>query len=293
MPFLYWCWDARLGFRVGLILVLTQGLNIALKIAIHSPRPYWVSPEVKALASELSFGMPSGHAQGAVSVWGMTATRIRYPWAYALAFGLSLLIGISRVTLGVHFPGDVIGGWAAGCLLLGAFLVGEHLLGKMLQGLSLSNKVMASFLASMGIIALYGVGWAVMGGWQMPAAWAGFALQATGVPIDPLNPREVIDASGLLFGICAGYALMQHLGGFRTNAPVFRRLACYLIGIMGLLLIWYGSGAAAHMLSAGYAFAYIRAVLAGSWVTIGAPMLFIKLRLAERAFYRPPQTQDH
>lgn len=281
MPFLYWCWDARLGFRVGLILVLTQGLNVALKIAIHSPRPYWVSPEVKALANEISFGMPSGHAMGAVSVWGITAKCIRYSRAYALAFGLCLLIGISRVSLGVHFPGDVIGGWAAGCLLLGAFLIGEHLLAEKLRGLSLTNKVLASFLASFGIIALYGLALAVMGSWQMPEAWADFALQETGIPIDPLNPQKVIDASGLLFGICAGYAFMQHLSGFRTNGPVLKRLACYLLGMMGLLLIWYGSGAAAQMLSTGYAFAYLRAVLAGSWVTFGAPLLFIKLKLAE------------
>jgi membrane-associated phospholipid phosphatase len=281
MPFLYWCWDARLGFRVGLILVLTQGLNVALKIAIHSPRPYWVSPEVKALANEISFGMPSGHAQGAVSVWGITARHIRYSWAYALAFGLCLLIGISRVGLGVHFPGDVIGGWAAGCLLLGAFLIGEHLLAEKLRGLSLSSKVLASFLASLGIIAFYGLALAVMGSWQMPEVWADFALQETGMLIDPLNSKEVIDASGLLFGICAGYALMLHLGGFRTNGPVLTRLACYLLGMMGLLLIWYGSGAAAQMLSTGYVFAYLRAVLAGSWVTIMAPLLFIKLKLAE------------
>jgi hypothetical protein len=178
----------------------------------------------------------------------------------------------------------VIGGWAAGGLLLGAFLIGEHLLAKKLRGLSLSNKVFSSFLASFGIIALYGLALAVMSSWQMPEAWSGSALQETGIPIDPLNPREIIDASGLLFGICAGYALMQHLGGFRTDGPAFRRLACYLLGMIGLLLIWYGSGAASQMLSTGYAFAYLRAVLAGSWVTIWAPILFIKLRLAERAF---------
>jgi membrane-associated phospholipid phosphatase len=283
MPFLYWCWDTRLGFRVGLILVLTQGLNTALKIAIHSPRPYWISPEVKALASELSFGMPSGHAQGAVSVLGITASRTQNLWAYTMAFGLCLLIGASRVALGVHFPGDVIVGWAAGGLLLGSFLVGEHFLAKKLRGLSLSNKVLASFLASSGIIALYGAGQAIMGSWQMPAAWAGSALQATGMPIDPLNPLDVIEASGLLFGACAGYALMQHLGGFRIDGPAFKRLASYLLGLMGLLLVWYGSGAAAPMLSTDYAFAYLRAMLAGSWVTIWAPILFIKLKLAKKS----------
>ncbi len=285
IPLLYWCWDTRLGFRAGLILALTQGLNQSLKVAIHSPRPYWVSPEVKALGSELSFGMPSGHAQGAVCIWGIAASYTRHPWAYAPAFGISLLIGISRVYLGVHFPGDVITGWAVGVLLLVLFLMIEPSIAKRLDGLDLRGQIFASFLASFSIVALYAAGQACMGSLPMPTLWEANALLATGVPVDPLNSQDIFDAAGLLFGICGGYALLQSLGGFRAKGPAFRRLMCYLLGMAGLLLIWYGRGTFVQLLPAsyaGYAFAYLNAILAGFWVTAGAPLLFIKMKLAER-----------
>ena len=81
MPFLYWCWDAKQGFMIGLMLVTSHGLNAVLKIALHSPRPYWVDPNVQAWSTEPSFGMPSGHAQNAVSIWGLTAQLIHTRWA--------------------------------------------------------------------------------------------------------------------------------------------------------------------------------------------------------------------
>jgi membrane-associated phospholipid phosphatase len=68
MPFLYWCWDAKQGFMIGLMLVTSHGLNAVLKIALHSPRPCWVDPNVQAWSTEPSFGMPSGHSQNAVSI---------------------------------------------------------------------------------------------------------------------------------------------------------------------------------------------------------------------------------
>ena len=100
MPFLFWCWDAPRGFRVGLILVASHGLNAALKVVLHGPRPYWIDPSVKALSTQPSFGMPSGHAQNAVSIWGLTAHLIHKRWAVALAAGVCLFIGISRAYLG-------------------------------------------------------------------------------------------------------------------------------------------------------------------------------------------------
>ncbi len=108
LPALYWCLEATIGLRVGLILLLSTSVNDALKMAFHGPRPYWLSPEVIRYASETSFGAPSGHAQIAIGVWGMLAASLRKWWGWLIAILIILLIGISRLYLGVHFPHDVI-----------------------------------------------------------------------------------------------------------------------------------------------------------------------------------------
>ncbi len=59
MPAILWCLDAALGIRLGFILLASDGLNGTLKLAFGWPRPYWVSDQVRALASESSFGIPS------------------------------------------------------------------------------------------------------------------------------------------------------------------------------------------------------------------------------------------
>ena len=87
-------------------------INTVLKLAFHRTRPHlWNS-----LRPELGFGFPSGHSMGSVTVasalivltWN---TRWRYP-VLILATILAVLIGLSRVYFGVHYPSDVLAGWA-------------------------------------------------------------------------------------------------------------------------------------------------------------------------------------
>ena len=61
------------GIRIGAMLVLTNSLNLWLKVAFALPRPYWIDARVKGIVDETTFGMPSGHAMGAASLWGLTA----------------------------------------------------------------------------------------------------------------------------------------------------------------------------------------------------------------------------
>ena len=68
-PVLYWCVDAGLGLRLGLILMFSGSLGGMIKLSLHDPRPYWYSTQVKALSLETSFGIPSGHAMNAASLW--------------------------------------------------------------------------------------------------------------------------------------------------------------------------------------------------------------------------------
>lgn len=103
------------------VLVATAGgglLSYALKLGFERPRPDLVAHLVDV--STLSF--PSGHAMGSavtfltLGVLVVRTQRRRRLKAYvlAVAIGLTLLVGLSRIYLGVHWPTDVLAGWCAG-----------------------------------------------------------------------------------------------------------------------------------------------------------------------------------
>jgi membrane-associated phospholipid phosphatase len=69
---------------------------------------------VKALVSEPSFGLPSGHAQNSVAIWGILAYSFKKNWLWSIAVILMFLIGVSRLVLGLHFPQDTLLGWMDG-----------------------------------------------------------------------------------------------------------------------------------------------------------------------------------
>lgn len=285
LPAVYWCYDQRLGMRLALILIFSQGLNEVLKVAFHSPRPYWISPDVVVQGAYSNFGIPSGHAQDSVCVWGMLALHIRRAWAFAAALMLILLIGLSRIYLNAHFPIDVVAGWAFGALILLAFLRLESPVSTRLQRLGPMRQVLVSFLASLCLLALYALAQASLGSWQMPTVWNANALAATGVAIDPFSPEGIMEASGMIFGIGLGYVLQKRRGGFAVGGPLNKRLLRYASGMILLALIWYGLGEVGHGQGAMvfYALSYLRALLAGAWAAGGAPLAFKRLGLADAA----------
>jgi len=109
----------RLWTTVGLGLAALL-LEEALKILTVRPRPQlwpW-------LASAQGWAFPSGHALGAAVFYGWCALLLaeelperKRLWA-ALAAGMVLTVGLSRLYLGMHWPTDVLGGWALGGGLL-------------------------------------------------------------------------------------------------------------------------------------------------------------------------------
>lgn len=104
-----------------LVLVAIAGggiLNNVLKSTFERPRPDFIEP----LASVSSASFPSGHATFSAITYltlaallARTTPRLRLR-LYAIAIGLLLtvLVGMTRVILGVHYPTDVLAGWCIG-----------------------------------------------------------------------------------------------------------------------------------------------------------------------------------
>ncbi len=118
------------GRRSAAVAVLVaQGgggvLNMVLKDTVKRPRP----PGSEHLLHGFSWSFPSGHAMGSLIGYGMLCYCVARYWSFSkvargslftLASATVLAIGISRIQLGVHYPGDVVGGYLIGAVWLGA-----------------------------------------------------------------------------------------------------------------------------------------------------------------------------
>jgi membrane-associated phospholipid phosphatase len=110
------------GLAGGLLIGLAAIANSALKTSIARARPDLLEP----IVVERGFSFPSGHAALSTVAYGILAVlviRSGLPLAVrravVIALGvLVILIGLSRVWLGVHYPTDVMAGWAAGATIV-------------------------------------------------------------------------------------------------------------------------------------------------------------------------------
>ncbi|MGL5515135.1 MAG: phosphatase PAP2 family protein, partial [Sporomusa sp.] len=114
----------RRWLEIGALTICLSGgaaLNLLLKHLFQRARP-----DMFQVIQESGYSFPSGHAMASVYFYGMAAflimrTVAKWRWRLVvatLAVFLIIAIGISRIYLGVHYPSDVIAGYAAGSMWL-------------------------------------------------------------------------------------------------------------------------------------------------------------------------------
>ena len=119
----------RAALWLAIAMIGSVLLDLALKYAYHRVRPeaFFGSP-----ARYYSF--PSGHALSSLCFYGVMAgllsARTKSLWLrvgiWVIATALVLAIGISRIYLGVHYPSDVLAGYLAATVWVGAVIVFDH-----------------------------------------------------------------------------------------------------------------------------------------------------------------------
>lgn len=120
----WWAWKKDWLLGGGLLASVFGGgaLNFILKVLFQRPRPNFTN----APLHETDWGFPSGHAMISLLFFGFlafvliqNAHSMKWRWVIALFVGLiPLIVGFSRLLLGVHYPTDVLAGWLAGATWL-------------------------------------------------------------------------------------------------------------------------------------------------------------------------------
>ncbi len=107
----------RRGRRRDAVVLLLTVAAVRVLTGVQKDIAARPRPDVAHYMTEASFSFPSAHSANAAATYLLLAlllTRLRA--VRALALILVVCVGISRLVLGVHWPSDVIGGWAFGAL---------------------------------------------------------------------------------------------------------------------------------------------------------------------------------
>lgn len=250
-PIIIWSVNYRLGARLGILLLFSSYLNEALKNLFMQPRPCDPRPDLCVNHAE-GYGIPSGHSQNAIVFWGVIAHWIGTVGAWVAAILLMLLIGVSRIYLGVHFPTDVLVGWAIGIGILGIYIALGRRIETWLGGLSLTIQVLLGLSVPLLLLAL--------------------------------QPNDVmVQVTGAFAGIAVGIALTIRFLDFDASGQIWKRIVRFLLGVAVVAVIYFGlrmifpnEGESLYAV-----FRFIRYGLVGLWISLGAPWLFLRVGLAD------------
>ena len=252
MPLIYWCIDRRMGARLLVLFLISAYVNAIAKVVAGQPRPFQYDSRVRPLVHAAGGGLPSGHTQGTVVVWGYLVSQYRSATLLTIAGFLMIAVPISRLYLGVHFPTDLLGGYFLGALLLSLYL-------------RFALKVEA-WLVTKGVI------------WQSVVA---VILPIMLVWVSPQGSRYALSACGALLGFLPGIALERRWIRFRSDGSLLKRSVRFIVGSILLLGVWLGLRFVFSELEPKSLLRVVRYACVGLWGALGAPWLFVRLRLAD------------
>ncbi|EEG77452.1 phosphatase PAP2 family protein [Dethiobacter alkaliphilus] len=242
---IYWSVNKPLG-SWGLIMM---PLSIFITSEIPKDIVRLPRPAVRGVTVP-TYTFPSGHTSGAVAVWGYLAILIKKRSFWILSLTIIILVGLSRVMLGYHFPGDVLGGYITGIIFLALFFW----LGITLKEKNWHKKTSLSLLFLLSL--------------TIPLALS--FIPATYAP----------NLTGYTAGAALGYLLERETLQFTLQTTRLKHLIKALLGLPVIPLIILAPPALFTINS--HLFTFTQYALSTFWITYLAPLLFIKLNLAQK-----------
>jgi membrane-associated phospholipid phosphatase len=251
LPLVYWCLDRRTGARLAVVFLFSAWSNAVAKVLAAQPRPFQYDSRVLQLFDVTGGGLPSGHTQNTVVIWGYLAAQFRRPWLWIVAAALMIFVPLSRIYLGLHFPTDLLGGYILGAGLLLIYLKLE--------------PVVEAWLARRRLA------------WQIGLA---VLVPALLLLIFPTSDESAVTGAAMLLGMGVGIPLERRRVGFEAAGPWPKRLLRLALGVAVLFALRFGLKAAFDGLDPEPVFRFVRYSIIGLFAALIAPWAFVRMRLA-------------
>lgn len=233
----FWCVDKYRGYFVLGVGLMGTVLSQFMKLLFRIPRP-WVLDEnftilEEARAEAGGYSFPSGHTQTAVGTFGAIAASTKRKTVGIVCILLAVLVGFSRMYVGVHTPADVLVGALLSVVLIAVLY--PFMLGKC------KKRLPVVF-------------------WAMLAVSIGFLLYVELLPnpetLDPHNYSSALKNAYTLLGCCAGVLVVYYVDekklNFQTAAVWWAQILKVVLGLGAVLAVKEGLRAPLDALLAGH-----------------------------------------
>lgn len=232
----YWCINKETGLKLGFIMLFSTMTNGILKNIVKAPRPFEagiVEPLRRHTATSYSF--PSGHTQSATTFWLAFMMHMKKKWLYYVGTVMIVLVALSRLYLGVHWPVDVFGAIIIGTVFT---IVGEFIF----------QKIKVLEIQPLLFICI------ILGGTLV--------LQFD---------SDYTKGLGAMVGLIIGLGLERRYISFSIAGSLRFQICKVLIGFGGLIVI---AGGLKVILPQLIIFDFLRYMLIVMWIIVGAPYIF-------------------
>ena len=216
----FWCVDKKKGYYVMAVGFLGTMINQILKLSFRIPRPWVLDPNFtileQAREAATGYSFPSGHTTSAVGTFGCLAVVAEKKWWRNVCIAIAVLVGLSRLYVGVHTPADVLVGAATSLVLI--WLLRKPTLE---GGIREMKTVIAAMVAVSVLFLLY------VSFWNFPA------------DMDPHNMESGVKNAytmiGALVGIAVVYLMDMKYLHFTEKAVWWVQIIKIVVGL-GLVL---------------------------------------------------------
>lgn len=218
----FWCINKKLAYQIGLSFFASGLLLQNLKITFRIERPWVLNPDFKPVESAVpaatGYSFPSGHTQSATSLYAALALYARKSWQKILCCVIFLLVGLSRMYLGVHTPYDVL---TSIFLALAVTCLIHYLFSKPLQSKK-GNLVIAIILGICSLASFYHA----------------YTLVSNGV-ISLENGSDCCSAAGAGLGFAfAWYLERVHIDFTPEKGTLSQKIVRFLVGLFATGVIY-------------------------------------------------------